>query len=147
MRAYISAKTGLYGFTGAVAPLYISPTVFEAEPMQSAVMFISEYESLSIMSTLDKCDLYRLTNDWIKDVIADAYKEDEGNRLFAYYTHEFGRLEKAAFGAVSERTQNPEAMKYDRVRNELVNQFGIENKKGLKSAIKKFSEIPIPDCA
>lgn len=97
------------------------------------------------MSAIDECNLYRLTNDWIKDVVVGEYKEDEGNRLFAYYAHEFGRLEKAAFGMVSERTQNKDAMKYDRVRNELVNHYGSENKKDLKSAIKKFSEIPIPD--
>ncbi len=94
----------------------------------------------------NKCELYRLTKAWMSVVETEDYN-NEMYETFDGFRSGFGRLEILVFHEVSKRTSNPEAMKYDLVRNLLVNYSGTKDVDDLESAKEAFSDIPIPDCA
>lgn len=84
---------------------------------------------------VNELEIYNLTKEWIAETMRGNIEN------FEDYRHKFGKLERDTFGGITERCQNPLAMKYDHIRNELVNYFGYKINECLGSAIETFSEI------
>ncbi len=85
-------------------------------------------------------DLFQLLGTWI-----DEAEEAPAERV-EQLRDEFGRLDREVFGdSISERCNNPVAMQYDRVRNELVRYSGEKDPDDLEMAKQHYAEIMNPD--
>lgn len=81
-------------------------------------------------------ELYLTLNNWLTDVSSGKFEK------FDEYRSKFAQLEREVFGPVERRSKNPNAMKYDTVRNELV--WAKQMPKRIETARQIFQQIQRP---